>query len=133
MKVIIEIPKEFENHFDKDRFEDSLKRLSVDVGECTAMAGLYEIELCEMLIKAFINAEPVNDNWISVEDKLPDKSQRVLVFYKALGQENRIHNDVIASNWRTQKGDFIPCDGYKVTHWQPLPKPPKDGDKNEID
>lgn len=64
MKVIIEIPKEFENHFDKDRFEDSLKRLSVDVGECTAMAGLYEIELCEMLIEAFKNAEPVNGNWI---------------------------------------------------------------------
>ena len=24
MKVIIEIPKEFEKHFDKDRFEDSI-------------------------------------------------------------------------------------------------------------
>ena len=65
MKVTIEIPKEFEKHFDNDRFEDSLKRLKADAGECSA--GLYEIELCEMLIAAFKEAEVKEDEerWLT--------------------------------------------------------------------
>lgn len=45
MKIIIDIPEEFENHFDNDRFEDSFKRIITDVTD--------EIEFCEMLIEAF--------------------------------------------------------------------------------
>lgn len=65
MRVTIDIPKEFEKHFNNDRFEDSLKRLKADAGEC--MAGLYEIELCEMLIEAFKEAEVKEDEerWLS--------------------------------------------------------------------
>lgn len=55
MKITIDIPKEFEKHFSEDRFKDSLERLKADAGEC--FAGLYEIETCEMLIKAFEKAE----------------------------------------------------------------------------
>lgn len=59
MKLIIEIPKEFETHFNNDRFEDSLKRIKTfvdcpDTGDY--ISGLYESELCEMLIEAFKNA-----------------------------------------------------------------------------
>lgn len=79
-----------------------------------------------------VEVEPVNDNWISVEDKLPDKSQKVLAFYKALGEKNRIHNDLIATNWRKSNGDFIPTAGYEVTHWMPLPEPPKEDKDEEI-
>ena len=31
MKVLIEIPKEFEEHFNKDRFKDSFERILVDI------------------------------------------------------------------------------------------------------
>lgn len=55
MKVTIDIPQKFERHFNKDKFEDSLKRLKADAGTF-CMAGKYEIELCEMLIEAFKNA-----------------------------------------------------------------------------
>ena len=54
MKIIMEIPKEFETHFNNDRFKDSLERLRADVGEY--VSGLYEYELCDMLIEAFENA-----------------------------------------------------------------------------
>lgn len=56
MKITIDIPKEFEKHFGEDRFKDSLERLKADAGTF-CMAGKYEMELCEMLIKAFENAE----------------------------------------------------------------------------
>lgn len=58
MKVEIEIPKEFVKHFLSDRFKDSLLRLSTDAN---LIAGLYEQELAEMLIKAFQEAK-VNEN-----------------------------------------------------------------------
>ena len=54
MKIIIEIPKEFENHFLQDRFEDSLHRLNADPH---LLAGRYEQETMIMLIKAFKEAK----------------------------------------------------------------------------
>lgn len=39
MKIDIEIPKEFEEHFKQDRFEDTFRRLSADVH---LIAGNYE-------------------------------------------------------------------------------------------
>jgi hypothetical protein len=54
MIIEIEIPKEFENHFYHDRFEDSLHRLSADAH---LLAGNYEQETVIMLIEAFKNAE----------------------------------------------------------------------------
>lgn len=85
------------------------------------------IQRLQEQIRAMQILEQARDNeWISVDDRLPEKEQKVFVFYKALGEENRIHNDVMATNWRTNKGDFIPVAGYKVTHWRPLPEPPKE-------
>lgn len=56
MKLIIDIPKEFEKHFQADRFEDSLRRLSADAH---LIAGLYEQETALMLVEAFATAVPV--------------------------------------------------------------------------
>ena len=61
MTVSIKIPKEFEEHFNKDRFNDSLERIYADV-ECSRLSyptvsGLYEIELIKMLKDAMIKAE----------------------------------------------------------------------------
>lgn len=58
MRVIIDIPKDFETHFNSDRFRDSLCRLAADAGD---ICGLYEIELAEMLVRAFGDAQVVKD------------------------------------------------------------------------
>lgn len=50
MKLLIDIPKEFEPHFQTDRFADSLYRLSADAH---LLAGNYEQETAVMLIKSF--------------------------------------------------------------------------------
>lgn len=57
MKLLINIPKEFEQHFQMDRFEDSLHRLSADAH---LLAGNYEQEIVTMLIDAFATAIPVS-------------------------------------------------------------------------
>lgn len=56
MRLLINIPKEFEQHFQADRFEDSLHRLSADAH---LLAGNYEQETAVMLIKSFKSAVPV--------------------------------------------------------------------------
>ena len=59
MRLLINIPKEFEQHFKQDAFKDSLHRLSADAH---LLAGNYEQEIAVMLIEAFKTAIPVPDH-----------------------------------------------------------------------
>lgn len=67
MKIIIDIPKEFENHFNGDKFEDSLQRTRYDIHKAIVgnhfnnLSGRYELELLDMLTDAFENSEVVNE------------------------------------------------------------------------
>lgn len=66
MRIEIEIPKEFEEHFNQDKFKDSFERITADIkhslenGNCLC-AGRYEHEIIEMLEKAFENSKPAYD------------------------------------------------------------------------
>ena len=54
--VRLEIPAAFINHFNEDRFKDSLYRLYDDAH---FMAGRYEKELAFMLAKSFQHCEVI--------------------------------------------------------------------------
>lgn len=66
MRIEIEIPKEFEKHFNQDKFKDSLERVLADIehslknGDCLC-AGRYEHETIEMLKNALENSKPAYD------------------------------------------------------------------------
>ena len=67
MTISIEIPKEFEEHFNMDRFKNSLERVRVDiqwglVNTNTTMSGLYEMELIKMLRDAFNVSDVIKEN-----------------------------------------------------------------------
>ena len=58
MTVAINIPQEFEEHYTRDRFVDSLERIRADINYALKtsqirLAGNYELELIEMLRDAF--------------------------------------------------------------------------------
>lgn len=65
MKIEMEIPKEFEEHFKQDKLEDSLQRLNADAH---LIAGNYEKETAIMLIEAFKNSKVVSDRNKVVEN-----------------------------------------------------------------
>ena len=68
MKLVIDIPKEFEQHFNEDKFKDSLLRLKTDTNygleHDETISGIYEIELLDMLITAFEEAEVIHSTCI---------------------------------------------------------------------
>jgi hypothetical protein len=57
--------------------------------------------------------------WISVKDRLPEKWQNVL----AVRSDGKMRFDFICSTgcW-CEDVNYV---GYSVTHWMPLPQPPK--------
>lgn len=68
--------------------------------------------------------------WISVKDKMPGDCDDVLVFasWERIGLTGDIgHGEGVKIGWST--GDRWHIDGkcrVVVTHWMPLPEPPKE-------
>lgn len=54
MKIVIEIPEEYETDFKTDKFKDFFLRVIADM-DC--LCGNYEREIAEMLIESFSNGE----------------------------------------------------------------------------
>ena len=76
------------------------------------------------IIEAFPTLTPPNE-WVSVEERLPEEKQRVIVRCERVGTSV---GWILWGNWMT---DIGPGAG-KVTHWMPLPAPPdrpKEGEK----
>ena len=66
--------------------------------------------------------EPVSE-WISVEDRLPEKNKDVLVFERYEGiSRGWISNLSLSIVWVVYGVDDV-C---HVTHWMPLPNPPQE-------
>jgi hypothetical protein len=75
--------------------------------------------------------------WISVEDRLPPNEDFVLAVvngsYKVPGMNVTFVNGMVIASWFGDFGGWD-LDGYpehdpeqlKVTHWMPLPEPPKE-------
>lgn len=61
MKLLIEIPKEFKQHYKIDKFKDSLERVLFDASGHRVLCGLYEWETMVMLIKAFQKSEVIDE------------------------------------------------------------------------
>ena len=64
MLIQLEIPDNFKEHYNEDKFCDSLKRVEYDIKPCLVdyekdnktkiyLSGLYEVELVQMLIESF--------------------------------------------------------------------------------
>lgn len=74
------------------------------------------------------DVQPVNQ-WISVDDKLPDTVDDCLVWYScdtAFGKSKSVGISFCSrDDWYKQ---HLNGDNIVVLYWMPLPEPPKDGD-----
>lgn len=59
MKLIIDIPTEFETDYKGDKFKDFFSRVLCDIDKGKCLCGSYEIETAEMFLKAFDESVPI--------------------------------------------------------------------------
>ena len=59
MRIIIDIPEEFESDYKGDMFKDFFSRVLCDIQDGT-LCGNYEKEIAEMLLKAFDESIPMD-------------------------------------------------------------------------
>ena len=80
------------------------------------------------------DVQPV-DRWISCKDKMPEDNTLVLFVYVSKNGVKSVHYGYhqtlkgLGSSWAKPSGGWQYCDD-DITHWHPLPEPPKDGDTN---
>lgn len=131
------MPKWYADAWHMSAEERSKFRSKTFEGIAQAMAEQWS----KYLEKEHIKRVPVADvqpanQWISVEDKLPIEQGLVLCNARSTTGEG---NYRILGALRNGEFWFLQVDGtqlsfpclyLKVTHWMPLPEPPKDGDAN---
>lgn len=85
------------------------------------------VTVAEVLTETIIDAPTIEQpTWISVEDRLPDDEEEVLLYdrvfrFYELGKYHK-RSKVLDPHW-TIYGNTYPISSY--THWMPLPEPPK--------
>lgn len=106
---------------DKDKLIKKIKA-EIDAWAKSRMCMTAD-ELLETIEEFEEEAEPDN-GWISVKDRLPPYGERVLVVNETYEAERGYTKYNCGITIRDPHLDFTFW-GHKVTHWQPLPKPPK--------
>ena len=76
--------------------------------------------------------EAATPKWISVDERLPEVSDVVLVIANGKPREHiTLHNALLIASYWGEEGwiadGFESWDKLAVTHWMPLPEPPKEG------
>lgn len=98
MRIEIDIPKEFEEHFKQDKFKDSFERIMADIkhslenGDCLC-AGRYEYETIKMLEEALENSKSAYDV-DEVISQLGDYGNEEINYYRNTPYENCIRECV---------------------------------------
>lgn len=91
MKLLIELPKEFEEHFAMDKFKDSFMRICGDIkevvlshsklGPSLGLSGKYEKELVDGLANAFENAVDLAElDHIELREPTPEEIEKIKNF-----------------------------------------------------
>lgn len=99
-----------------NKWREAALALSKSNGESCARAEAAEARVAEL---------EAEQRWIPVSERLPEESNAYLVYSPDVpdGAGTKVWQ-VAYYAWKTPKMEFTT--GYTVTHWMPLPKPPKE-------
>ena len=117
---------EYNNHLNSRGFWSEKDTSPISPRSLADIAKIEELEAIirgrDELINNAVSSRiaELENQWISVEDKLPDELQSVLSFAS--------YDGVFQSNYRAGnfKKTLVVWEHLNVTHWMPLPEPPKE-------
>lgn len=90
------------------------------LSEVQYLGGLEE-KIADRLIANGVTVQ----KWIPVSERLPEEYEPVLVYDPSVGHGQYVMNATWSVyGWETEF-DFDPCENPGITHWMPLPEPPK--------
>lgn len=95
------------------------------IGQVQYLGGL-ELALADRLIAngvTFATDTNVGDKWISVKDRLPEEADRYLCNIKSFAFPGLFYQAILKYDKHGFQEGHIYTDD--VTHWMPLPEPPK--------
>jgi len=131
-------------HWHKDP-SDPNRAWRIGIPELT-VENIHSIENLRTIISQNEEIERLRNPWISVEDELPsiegDRSRSVLIrrVYKngtvsfttsfLWSEAKKMSFSFNEPHWQTDIWNAQESNGYTVTHWMPLPQPPK-GESDE--
>ena len=103
----------------KQFFDDRLGKFQHLIGR----AELYEI------IEAWNTRHPHQQEWVSVEDRLPEMGDVVLAFepHCRVNDDKGLEVLMVDDEFDERKSDGSPW----VSHWMPLPEPPCEESKEQ--
>ena len=104
-------------------YEEAIKNINALNAVC-GQKGLYDAEFESALALAIEALEKqATQKWISVKDRLPEPWKQVLIYSLHDFCESAVYIGV-PGKWRvTWNHEMLDADS--VTHWMPLPEPPK--------
>ena len=107
-----------------ERYKITANLPSVMMNYCNRFNSKQIELITEMIYELENNIESVDvqpNRWISVEERLPQDNKNVLVYMRYSGISLASYVPFLQT-WV----DSESC-GLDVTHWRPLPEPPKEG------
>ncbi|HBN7238176.1 TPA: DUF551 domain-containing protein [Escherichia coli] len=100
------------------------------IGQLCKIPPRDMVEIMEIAMRKAGNSPVTPDGWISCSERMPEKNQSVLI---SVNFDSSLVEPLICSARYTgitfRRGDVTikPGDGIEqVTHWMPLPEPPKE-------
>lgn len=102
-----------------------------DTCELRCIANCYSICMADILLDngvTFAKDTDASSKWISVEERLPEDDVIVLVWYASEYGSYGMGFANFAKQFGTDtQGDtFTPKGMKEITHWMPLPQPPRE-------
>ena len=105
-------------YIDADELYKAAQKRIAEANE--ARMAVVDDEFLDLINDAFTEDVAPRAEWIRVDERLPDENGRFLTVDKK--------GDMMVCFWEKHFGWFaMVCNKNAITHWMPLPEPPKGG------